>query len=159
MASLLWSHLTCASPHPLQLQSRKTSPFRVATANTSACKCGKQSGCPQRGRLSAATAMPTRGRARFLPTGFFPLSSRCTRNQPAFFNKLKDDISRSHGAGVSSLFPLETSRRTPPVKARSTCGIESSGFWAQANLSQAGNPGQSKCSDPRRSSPVTRAFN
>ena len=45
-----------------------------------------------------------RGKAVILPTDSSSSEAECTLNQLAFFNKLKDGISRSHGAGAEHLF-------------------------------------------------------
>lgn len=57
-----------------------------------------------------AEAPPSSCPQAFFPPSFF--SNRMHSNQLAFFNKLKDDISRGHGEGLHSLFLVRLRNKT-----------------------------------------------
>lgn len=71
-----------------------------------------------------------------LPVGFFFFfflsQAECNLHPPASFNRLKDDISRSHCAGLNSsfLFSLEMRRqKMSRAYSRFACDIKRIAIW------------------------------
>lgn len=114
-AKPLFPHLTCSSPTAAAATSPKGSgPLTVASANAGSYGCGEPPRCGQ--KATAENGHPEghcghsnvqERQSRHPARGFSLVQAESTKNRLAFFNQLKDGISRSHSARLNSSFSLE----------------------------------------------------